>query len=105
VLVINLKEGEKAFIANQEAAQIIRIGRGNVRLGFDAPGYVRIHRQRVFEAISAENAAEAKSQIPSLEMLTALDRLEELAGKIGMNAAQLLADMIRRFQDDLDSMP
>ena len=97
MLVINLKEGEKAFIGNQVAAQIISIGRKNVELGFDAPVHIKIYREKVQQKIARTNPANANLQILSGELMDALSRLEELAKKLGTTAEKLLMEMIHRF--------
>lgn len=94
MLVLTRKEGEKVLIADAILLQINKIGRENVRLGFDASKHIKILRAEL------NNGAEARSQVLSEDALEAWMRLEELARTRNVSACGLLNELIRRFLDD-----
>ena len=55
MLVLSRKPNESIVIRDDIVITIIEIRGDKVRLGFDAPKDVPIHRQEVYEAIKREN--------------------------------------------------
>lgn len=65
MLVITRDVGETFSIGNDITVQILGISGNQIRLGFDAPKHIKIHRAEVFQRIAskpyrAETRAEAK---------------------------------------------
>jgi carbon storage regulator len=60
VLVLSRKRNESIIIDDNIIVTVVDVRGDRVRLGFDAPKDVRIHRREVYEAIKrAEVAGEA----------------------------------------------
>lgn len=55
MLVLNRKVGESVRIGNDIEVKIVAIEGGQIKLGIEAPEYVDIHRQEVYEEIQKEN--------------------------------------------------
>jgi carbon storage regulator len=55
MLVLTRKKNESIVIRDDIVIMVIEIRGDKVRLGFDAPKDVPIHRQEVYEAIKREN--------------------------------------------------
>lgn len=66
MLILSRKINEKIMIGDNVSVSIIEIRGDQVRIGVDAPKTVKVFRQEVFDAISAENqaAAESKPELP-----------------------------------------
>ncbi|GAB6393004.1 MAG: carbon storage regulator CsrA [Treponematales bacterium] len=77
MLILSRKVNERIMIGNDVAVSIIDIRGDQVRLGVDAPKNVKVFRQEVFDAISAENKAAAASG-PVLPALDIADKREKL---------------------------
>lgn len=60
MLVVSRKLGQRILIGPDVAVTIVEIHRDRVKLSFDAPRHVTIHRQEVFVRIKAEQLAESK---------------------------------------------
>lgn len=56
MLVLSRKLNERIVIADNIVVTVVDIRRDVVRLGFEAPKEIPIHRQEVAEAIAAEKA-------------------------------------------------
>jgi len=61
MLVLSRKKNEAIVIRDDIVITIVEIRGDKVRLGFDAPKDVPVHRQEVYEAIKRENE-QAESQ-------------------------------------------
>jgi carbon storage regulator len=61
MLVLTRKKNESIVIRDDIVIMVIEIRGDKVRLGFDAPKDVPIHRNEVYEAIKRENE-QAESQ-------------------------------------------
>lgn len=72
MLVFTRKKGESLIIGNEIEVTILNIGSGSIKVGVNAPRYISVHRQEVYESIKRENVAASQSQIPSLEVLKKL---------------------------------
>jgi carbon storage regulator len=55
MLVLTRKKNESIVIRDDIVIMVIEIRGDKVRLGFDAPKDVPVHRQEVYEAIKREN--------------------------------------------------
>ena len=55
MLVLTRKKNESIVIRDDIVIMVVEIRGDKVRLGFDAPKDVPIHRQEVYEAIKREN--------------------------------------------------
>ena len=55
MLVLTRKPGEGIKIGDTITIRIIEVKGGAVRIGIDAPGDTRIHRQEVYDRIRQEN--------------------------------------------------
>jgi len=57
MLILSRKINEKVVIGDNITVSIIEIRGDQVRIGIDAPKKVKVFRQEVFDAITAENKA------------------------------------------------
>jgi carbon storage regulator len=57
MLVLNRKLGEKVFIGNDIVVTVIDVRGDRVRLGFDCPSEIPVHREEVYRRIRAERPA------------------------------------------------
>lgn len=55
MLVLTRKVNEGIHIGDDIFVRVVEVGRGNVRLGIDAPDHVSIHRQEIYERIQEQN--------------------------------------------------
>jgi carbon storage regulator len=55
MLVLTRKKNESIVIRDDIVIMVVEIRGDKVRLGFDAPKHVPVHRQEVYEAIKREN--------------------------------------------------
>ena len=60
MLILTRKAGEKIRIGDDITIHVVDIGKGNVRIGVDAPKDVAIMRNEVVERIEKENLMAAK---------------------------------------------
>ncbi len=60
MLVLSRKRDEKVMIGDDVIITVIEIRGDKVRLGFDAPKEVPVHREEVFKAIKRSEAEETK---------------------------------------------
>ena len=60
MLILTRKAGEKIRIGDDITIHVVDIGKGNVRIGVDAPKDVAIMRNEVVERIEEENLMAAK---------------------------------------------
>jgi carbon storage regulator len=58
MMVLSRKRDEKIVIGNDIVVTIVEIRGDRVRLGFEAPREVSIHRQEVFDAIRRQSQQE-----------------------------------------------
>jgi carbon storage regulator len=58
MLVLSRKKNESIIINDNIVVTIVDIKEGKVRLGFEAPKEVPIHRREVFEAIKRSEGSE-----------------------------------------------
>jgi carbon storage regulator len=57
VLVLSRKVEERIRIGDDITIVVTRISKDKVRLGIDAPKHMEVHRQEVYEALKAAEAA------------------------------------------------
>jgi carbon storage regulator len=57
VLVLSRKVEERIRIGDEITIVVTRISKDKVRLGIDAPKHMEVHRQEVYEALKAAEAA------------------------------------------------
>jgi carbon storage regulator len=68
MLILSRKINEKVVIGDDITISIIEVRGDQVRIGIDAPKKVKVFRQEVFDAITAENkAASASAKIPQVD--------------------------------------
>ncbi len=60
MLILTRKAGEKIRIGDDITIHVVDIGKGNVRIGVEAPKEVTIMRQEVGQRIEEENRMAAK---------------------------------------------
>jgi carbon storage regulator len=60
MLVLSRKVGETICIGDDIKVSIVAIERDKVRLGFEAPKSVPVHRQEVYDAIHNKGGVDAK---------------------------------------------
>lgn len=59
MLVFTRKRDEAIIIGDGIEVRVLRVGKDGVRLGVTAPREVAVHRQEVYELVSAANASAA----------------------------------------------
>jgi len=64
MLILSRKTNEKIVIGNDIEVTIIEVRGEQVRVGISAPKTVKVFREEVFAAISAENKAAALANLP-----------------------------------------
>jgi carbon storage regulator len=71
MLILSRKTDEKIVIGEDITVTIIEVRGDQVRIGISAPKNVKVYREEVLDAISAENkaAAESKSMLPKVVFL------------------------------------
>jgi carbon storage regulator len=57
VLVLSRKVEERIRIGDEITIVVTRISKDKVRLGVDAPKHMQVHREEVYEALKAAEAA------------------------------------------------
>lgn len=67
VLVLSRQQGERVRIGNSIDVIVVDIRKDKVRLGFDAPADIPVHRAEVFEAIKEETKANGNRSNQSYE--------------------------------------
>lgn len=58
MLVLSRNKGESVVLGDDVTVTVVDVRGGKVRLSFDAPRSVSIHRKEVYEEIQAEKAKE-----------------------------------------------
>jgi carbon storage regulator CsrA len=58
MLVLSRKRGQSITIGDQIVITVVRLSRGNVQIGIDAPGHVSILRQEIVERLIDSGAIE-----------------------------------------------
>jgi carbon storage regulator len=71
MLILSRKVNEKILIGDDITISIIEIKGDQIRIGVDAPRYIRVFRQEVLAEIKAENKAalESSPSLPKLDFL------------------------------------
>ncbi len=72
MLVFTRKRNEAIIIGDGIEVRVLRVGKDGVRLGVTAPRQVAVHRQEVYELVSAANASAATA---GLDVSDAANRL------------------------------
>lgn len=72
MLVFTRKRNEAIIIGDGIEVRVLRVGKDGVRLGVTAPRQVAVHRQEVYELVSAANASAATA---GLDLSDAANRL------------------------------
>jgi carbon storage regulator len=70
MLVLTRKEDEEVIIADDIVVRVVEIKGNVVRLGFEAPSDVPIHRKEVYDEITAENERAASVDPEQVRKLT-----------------------------------
>ncbi|MFP3904846.1 MAG: carbon storage regulator CsrA [Armatimonadota bacterium] len=70
MLVLTRKEDEQVVIADDIVVHVVEIKGNVVRLGFEAPSDIPIHRREVYDEISAENKRAAFVDPEQIRKLT-----------------------------------
>ena len=65
MLVLSRKKDESIVISDSIVVTVVEIRRDKVRLGFEAPKNVPIHRREVYEAIKLAQESQAEEQAVS----------------------------------------
>lgn len=73
MLVFTRKRDEAIVIGDGIEVRVLRVGKDGVRLGVTAPRDVAVHRQEVYELVSAANASAATAT--ASQSLDAANRL------------------------------
>jgi carbon storage regulator len=70
VLVLTRRVGESIVIANNIVVTVLEVRGEVVRVGIDAPRDVAVHRQEVFDEVSAANRSAASPSDSDIAALT-----------------------------------
>lgn len=62
MLVLTRKAGEKVYIGNDIVVTISAVSGDRVRLGFDCPAQLPVHREEVYRRIRDEQSAKASPE-------------------------------------------
>lgn len=62
MLVLSRKEGESVVIGDDITVTVVEMRNGKVRLGFDAPREVSVHRREVWIAIHGPTPTEPENK-------------------------------------------
>jgi len=54
MLILARKPGERIYIGNDIVVTVVDLSRGRVRIGFDCPSQIPVHREEVYRRICAE---------------------------------------------------
>lgn len=54
MLILTRKEGELIKIGDDISVRVLELGRGQVKLAFEAPKSTPIHREEIYDKIQAE---------------------------------------------------
>jgi len=65
VLVLSRKDGQRVMVGPNVVVTVLKIHGDTVKLGFDAPGEVRILREEVYRRIADEDPTTVAPQLPS----------------------------------------
>ncbi|OIP46926.1 MAG: carbon storage regulator [Deltaproteobacteria bacterium CG_4_10_14_3_um_filter_60_8] len=96
MLILSRKVGEAIVIDNEITVRVLEVKGGQIKLGVEAPGRVRVHREEVYRCILEENrraALEAPADPAALA--------DTLAGAIWQGAGEggLLSGMVSKVGD------
>jgi carbon storage regulator len=61
VLIITRRAGEKVRIGDDVCIEVIEVTGSTVRIGIAAPKSIPVYREEIWAAVTAENAAAAKT--------------------------------------------
>ena len=64
MLVLSRKEGQRIRIGESVVVTVVGLSGGRVRLGFEGPVTVPIHREEVYQRIKEEQAGRQRYQPP-----------------------------------------
>ncbi len=62
MLVLSRKKNESVLIGDSVKVTVVEIRGDKVRLGFEAPGEVRVHREEVWVRIQEENKRQCQQE-------------------------------------------
>jgi carbon storage regulator len=68
MLVLSRKAGESLRIGGDTIIRVLEVRGGKVRLGFDAPSHVPIHREEVYQRIEASTHAYRQPSLADSEL-------------------------------------
>ncbi len=61
MLVLSRREGESIVIGNDIVVTVLEVRGGQVRIGVSAPRSLQVHREEIFQEVSAANREAAAS--------------------------------------------
>ena len=61
MLVLSRREGESIVIGNDIVVTVLEVRGGQVRIGITAPRSLQVHREEIFQQVSAANREAAAS--------------------------------------------
>jgi len=65
MLVLSRKVNEQIIIGDGIVVTVVSIRGGHVRLGIEAPGHVKVHREEVYRLLQQQKQQEAESSSES----------------------------------------
>lgn len=63
MLVLSRKRGQSITIGNEIVITVVRLGRGNVQIGVEAPNHVPILRQEIIERMLGDGECDSLEQL------------------------------------------
>jgi len=55
MLILSRLKSQSIMIGDDIKLTVVRIGQQHVRIGIEAPKYMQVHRQEIYDAIKAAN--------------------------------------------------
>lgn len=62
MLVLARKKGERVIIGDDIIITVVDVSRDKVRLGFDAPKEISVHREEIYDAIREQRREEGNTE-------------------------------------------
>ena len=64
MLVLARKRGERVYIGNDIVVTVVDVRGDRIRLGFDCPPQIAVHREEIYQRIRAEQTDAAPVALP-----------------------------------------
>jgi len=75
MLVLTRKTGEQLIIADEIRVTVVSVGPGRVKIGIEAPEWVKIDRQEIHEKKQADYSSESRPSLPKAQFAATPSRV------------------------------